>query len=108
MIRQPLLIYAVTWTAMLTVTVALVSFSPEFAFVSAISPSSSFAQACERQLKVGSVRVPLDVPGEVVCLPAHLFSGRSFWDFFIPPIFAAIAVAASACVVRAMALWEDD
>ncbi|XP_043698831.1 uncharacterized protein LOC122649660 [Telopea speciosissima] len=105
---RPLLLYTATWTVLLTMTVALVSFSPEMAFVSAISPSSSFSRACDGQDQVSSVRVPLDVPGEVVCLPAHLFSKMTFLDFLVPPVFAAIAVAASACVVRAMALWEED
>ncbi|XP_042478756.1 uncharacterized protein LOC122059788 [Macadamia integrifolia] len=105
--QRPLLLYAATWTVMLTATVALVSFSPEMAFVSAISPSSSFSRACDSQGQVGRVRVPLDVPGEVVCLPAHLFSKMTFLDFLVPPVFAAIAVAASACFVRALALWEE-
>ncbi|KAK7279452.1 hypothetical protein RJT34_24505 [Clitoria ternatea] len=96
----PLLIYAVTWVAVLTLTVAVASFSPEVAFVSAISPSSSFSQKCPHT----SVRLPLDVP---VCFPAQLF-GKSRIDLIVPPIFAALIVAASACVVRAVALWEHD
>ncbi|KAF8397524.1 hypothetical protein HHK36_016441 [Tetracentron sinense] len=102
--RRPLLLYAATWTVFLTVTVAVASFFPEIAFVSAISPSSSFSQACEAE---GYVRVPLDIPGEVVCLPAHLFR-NSKMDLFVPPVFAAVVVAGSACVVRAMGLWEDE
>ncbi|XP_010260097.1 PREDICTED: uncharacterized protein LOC104599312 [Nelumbo nucifera] len=103
--RRPLLLYAVTWTVLLTVTVAVASFSPEIAFVSAISPSSSFSRACDSQQ--GTVRVPLDFPGEVLCLPAGFFK-RSKMDFFVPPIFAAVVVACSACVVRALSLWELD
>ncbi|XP_010253832.1 PREDICTED: uncharacterized protein LOC104594976 [Nelumbo nucifera] len=103
--RRPLLLYTTAWTVTLAVTVVLASFSPEIAFVSAISPSSRFSRACKSEQ--GTVRVPLDVPGEVLCLPAHFFK-RSKIDFFVPPIFAAVVVASSACVVRAMGLWEDD
>lgn len=102
--RWPVLFYAATWTTLLTVTVAVASFSPEFAFVSAISPTSSFSAACE---DVGTVRVPLDVPTEVLCLPSHLFK-RSKLDFLVPPLFAAVIVAVSAYLVRAFALGEDD
>lgn len=100
----PVLLYAATWTTVLTVTVALASFAPEVAFVSAISASSSFSKACESE---GSVRVPLDVPGNVLCLPAHLFS-KSKIDLIVPPVFAAVVVAGSACLVKAVGLWEDD
>lgn len=49
----------------------------------------------------------MDVPGEIICLPAHRFVKSSI-DFIVPPIFAAVIVAGSAFVVRAVALWEDD
>ncbi|KAG6643140.1 uncharacterized protein LOC122277451 [Carya illinoinensis] len=102
--RWPFLVYAATWTAILTVVVAVASFAPEVAFVSAISSSSFFSTACETD---GSVRMPLDVPGETLCLPANLFS-RSKIDFIVPPVFAAVVVAASACLVRATFVWDDD
>ncbi|OAY41268.1 uncharacterized protein LOC110623757 [Manihot esculenta] len=101
--RWPLLLYAATWTALLTTIVAVASFSPEMAFVSAISTSSAFSRKCEAQ---GTVRVPVDVPGEIVCLPAQLFV-RSKIDLIVPPVFAAVVVAGSAWVVRAMGLWDD-
>ncbi|OVA03522.1 hypothetical protein BVC80_1651g21 [Macleaya cordata] len=101
--RHPFLFYAVMWTVLLTITVAVSSLSPEIAFMSAISPSSSFSQACKSE---GYIRVPLDGPGEVFCFPAHLFK-KSKMDYFVPPIFAAAVVAGSAFVVRAMGLWED-
>ncbi|EXC31023.1 hypothetical protein L484_021325 [Morus notabilis] len=102
--RWPLLIYATTWTMLLTLTVALASFWPEVSFVSAIS-SSSFSRACvDPDL---FIRVPIDLPAEILCLPAHRFA-KSNLDLIVPPVFAAVVVAASAFLVRALALWEDD
>uniref|UniRef100_A0A7N0ZYT3 Uncharacterized protein n=1 Tax=Kalanchoe fedtschenkoi TaxID=63787 RepID=A0A7N0ZYT3_KALFE len=92
--RFPLLVYGLAWTGLLTLAVALASFSPEIAFVSAIS------KACAAE----GLRVPLDMP---VCLPVHLFT-KSPIDLIVPPIFAALVVAASAFVVRAVGLWEND
>lgn len=102
--RWPLLLYAAAWTALLSATVAVASFLPEAAFVWAISPSSSFSRACDAE---GFIRVPMDLPGEVLCLPAHLFA-KFRMDLLVPPVFAAVVVAGSACLVRAMGLWEDD
>lgn len=104
--RWPLLVYATTWTTILTVTVALTSFAPELAFVWAITPNSSFSRVCQDQ-KEGMVRVPFDVPSEFFCLPAEMFK-KSKMDLVVPPIFAAVVVAASACLVRALGLWEVD
>lgn len=100
----PLLIYAITWVTALTFTVAVASFSPEVAFVSAITPFSSFSQKCKGK---SDVRVPLDLPGDMLCFPAQFFT-KSNIDLIVPPIFAALIVTASACVVRAAALWELD
>ncbi|XP_061341420.1 uncharacterized protein LOC133287770 [Gastrolobium bilobum] len=100
----PILTYAVTWVTLLTLTVAVASLSTQLAFVSAISPSSSFSQKCNTD---GYIRMPLDVPGDILCFPAHLFM-KSKIDLFVPPIFAAVIVAASACLVRAVGLWEHD
>ncbi|XP_077244844.1 uncharacterized protein LOC143884884 [Tasmannia lanceolata] len=109
--QRPLLMYALSWTALLTATVAVASFSPEMAFVSAISPLSSFSRACDiGEGAVGPgyvIRVPLDGPGEAFCLPAQLFR-RSMMDFFVPPAFAAVIVAGSVCFVRALGLWEEE
>ena len=102
--RHPLLLYVTTWTVLLTATVAAVSFSPEIAFAWAVSLPSSLASACGSS----SVRLPLDGPaGEVVCLPAQFFE-RSKLDLIVPPLFAAIVVAASVCFVRSIGLWEVD
>ncbi|TKY62257.1 hypothetical protein E2542_SST12113 [Spatholobus suberectus] len=100
----PMLTYAATWITVLTLTVAVASFSPQVAFVSAISPSSSFSQKCKTS---GSIRMPLDVPGDILCFPAHMFMKTKI-DLIVPPVFAAVIVAASACVVRAVGLWEHD
>ncbi|XP_030529039.1 uncharacterized protein LOC115739885 [Rhodamnia argentea] len=105
--RWPFLLYAAAWTALLTATVAVASFSTEVAFVSAVSPSSSFTRECGGHNPEGMVRVPVDLPGAVVCLPAHLFS-RSRVDMAVPPVFAAMVVAGSVFVVRALALGEED
>ncbi|XP_057778935.1 uncharacterized protein LOC130997585 [Salvia miltiorrhiza] len=100
--RLPVLLYAATWTTILTVTVAVASFTPEMAFVSAVNPTSSLSLAC-----AASVRLPLDVPSHNFCFPPSLFK-RSGIDIFVPPIFAAAIVASSACVVKAMGLWEAE
>ncbi|KAG9445045.1 hypothetical protein H6P81_016385 [Aristolochia fimbriata] len=97
--------YAVSWAALLAVAVAVASMSPELAFVSAISPSSSFSKACGWRGR-GSVRVPVDEPGVVVCLPAQLFFGRSKMDLVVAPVFAALVVTGSAFFLKALALWE--
>ncbi|KAI3854838.1 hypothetical protein MKW92_013984 [Papaver armeniacum] len=109
--NHPLLIYALVWTVLLTITVAISSLSPEIAFMSAISPTSSFSSQKQHnqascKIEEGYIRVPIDNPGEVLCFPAHLFV-KSRMDYFVPPIFAAAVVAGSAFVVKAMGLWED-
>ncbi|KAK3031696.1 hypothetical protein RJ639_035282 [Escallonia herrerae] len=104
--RLPLLVYAATWTTLLTVTVAAASFWPELAFVSAVSPNSLFSRGCPVE-GPSWVRVPVDVPAEVFCLPSSLF-GRSKMDLLVPPVFAAVVVASSAFLVRALGLWESS
>lgn len=113
--RWSLIIYAATWTAILTVLVAIASFSPEMAFVWAINPTSSFSMGCHGNSNSNSnrrsdglfVRVPLDTPGEFFCFPVENFK-RSKMDLIVPPVFAAIIVATSAYAVKALALWEVD
>ncbi|KAE9621861.1 hypothetical protein Lal_00032747 [Lupinus albus] len=97
-----MLIYAATWITLLSITVAVATFSLQVAFVSAISPSSSFSRKCKAD---GSIRIPLDVPGDILCFPAHLFM-KSKIDLIALPVFAAVIVAASVCVVRAMGLCD--
>ncbi|KAK7396508.1 hypothetical protein VNO78_17561 [Psophocarpus tetragonolobus] len=98
----PILTYAATWITLLTLTVAVGSLSAQVGFVSAISSSSSFSQKCRTR---GSIRIPLDVPGDILCFPAHMFV-KSKVDLIVPPVFAAVIVVASASLVRAVALWE--
>ncbi|KAG4972346.1 hypothetical protein JHK84_038426 [Glycine max] len=98
------LLNAVTWTLLLIVTVVLVSLATGVAFVLAISPSSSFSKPCN------GVRIPLDFPREMVCLPEHAVMSSSRLDFFLPTLFAALVVAASTCLLRSVAsstLLED-
>ncbi|KAG4396944.1 hypothetical protein AAZX31_10G041700 [Glycine max] len=96
----PLLIYAATWVTVMTFTVAVASLSTEVAFVSAISSS----EKCKSDGSLVRVRVPVE---ETPCFPAHLFT-KSHIDVIVPPIFAALVVAASACVVKVVGLWEHD
>ncbi|KAL5764293.1 hypothetical protein ACOSP7_016648 [Xanthoceras sorbifolium] len=102
MMHRPILLNAAIWTVLLTLTVAVASFAPEFAFVSTISPSSSSSRFCYTS---GFVRVPLDFPRESACLPSHMVK-RSKLDFFVPTVFAGLIVTGSAFVVRSMCLWE--
>ncbi|XP_074580733.1 uncharacterized protein LOC141837186 [Curcuma longa] len=97
--RWPLLVYAATWTALISATV----FSPEVAFVWALSPASSL-----RSCGAASVRLPMDgPPSEAVCVPAYLFD-RSAIDAVIPRLFNVAVLAASVSVMRAVGLWEDE
>ncbi|XP_004493892.1 uncharacterized protein [Cicer arietinum] len=99
----PIFTYATTWITLLTLTVAVASISPQVTFVSAISPFSSFSQKCRSD---GFIRMPLDVAGEILCFPSNFFV-KSKIDLIVPPIFAAITVAASTCVVRAVGLFVE-
>ncbi|CAL5385203.1 unnamed protein product [Camellia sinensis] len=88
---------AATWTAVLTVTVAVASFWSEAAFVSAISRKSIFSRACDRE---GLVRVPKDVQTEVPCFPVQMFRRQSkLLGLLAPLAFAAVIIGASALVV---------
>ncbi|XP_072981815.1 uncharacterized protein [Typha latifolia] len=101
---RPLLLYAVQWTAVITVTVAVAAFVPEIAFVWAVSPSSPLTGACGE----GYVALPLDEPPwEKICVPANVV-GQSQVDVLIPPVFAVVVVVGSVCFTRAIGLWEDE
>ncbi|KAG0468095.1 hypothetical protein HPP92_017423 [Vanilla planifolia] len=104
LIRHPLLRYAAAWTTLMTVMVVVMSFSPEMAFVCAVAPSSAFSRSCRR----GYVRVPMEGPaGEAICLPSRML-GPSRADLVVPPVFAALVVAGSACFVHALWVWDLD
>ncbi|KAJ3683975.1 hypothetical protein LUZ61_013139 [Rhynchospora tenuis] len=92
---------AATWTALMTAAVVLTSFSPEVAFVWALShpPPTAPAARC----KGNRLWVPLD-GREGACLPSRAVN-RSTADVFVPPVFAALVVGASACFVKAVA-WD--
>ncbi|KAJ1688632.1 hypothetical protein LUZ63_012787 [Rhynchospora breviuscula] len=87
---------AATWTALMTAAVVLASFSPEVAFVWALSHP---AARCEGE--GDRLWVPLD-GREGACLPSRAVN-RSTADVFVPPVFAALVVGASACFVKAVA-----
>lgn len=88
--------HAAAWAAALALAVSVASFAPEAAFVWALAGG---ARACA----AGTVRVPLDGGGDHVCVPARM-AGRSGIDLVVPPAFAGLAVGASACFVRALAI----
>ncbi|KAJ3682746.1 hypothetical protein LUZ60_012973 [Juncus effusus] len=103
-IISPFTLYAITWTSIVTFTVAIAAFAPELAFVWSVSPAGRLTNACQ----FGKVGLPMEGPvWEKICLPLENF-GRTKADVFIPPIFAVTVVAGSVCIMRAIGLWEDD
>ncbi|CAN8295111.1 unnamed protein product [Cochlearia groenlandica] len=87
----PDIVRASTWTVLLTFTVALVSFTPMMAFVASVSSSCGGGY--------GFVKIPVDFPGESLCVSSHMVRiSRS--DLFLPSVFAAIMVTASAFLIR--------
>ncbi|GMH12764.1 hypothetical protein Nepgr_014605 [Nepenthes gracilis] len=99
-----LMCYAGTWTALLVLTVAVASFWPEIAFMSAIAPSSAKMQSCSGG---DYVRIPLDLPGERFCFPSHAVQ-RSTFDILIPFAFAGLVVAGSTTVLRSLGLRQSE
>ncbi|GAB2274328.1 hypothetical protein Dimus_009093 [Dionaea muscipula] len=98
------LLHAWTWTALLTITVAVASFSPEMAFVSATTPSSAYSRSCDA---AGFIRIPLDLPGERFCFSPRVVK-RSGSDILIPTVFAGLIVASSAILLRSVVVAEND
>ncbi|XP_040385674.1 uncharacterized protein LOC121056034 [Oryza brachyantha] len=91
---------AVVWAGALALAVSVASFAPEAAFVWALTGGGGGGgRACA----AGAVRVPLDGGGDFVCVPARM-AVRSGADMIVPPVFAGLAVGASACFVRALAI----
>ncbi|KAF3777624.1 hypothetical protein EJ110_NYTH45401 [Nymphaea thermarum] len=112
LVQRPFFLYAISWSALLTTVVLLVSFAPELAFVNAVSPSSGFSKACNTGSmsasgpNEASFRLPMEDAGDVLCVPANLVR-RSRLDFVVPPLFAALVVAGSAGFVHAMGLCRE-
>ncbi|KAK8959881.1 hypothetical protein KSP40_PGU021057 [Platanthera guangdongensis] len=101
--RSSAQLYVLAWTAFVVTTVSIVSLAPEVAFVWALSPASPFTHHCGG---ANFVRLPLDaLPNEIICIPTELFGSTSL-DLIVPPIFSAVVVASSACIVRMIGLWE--
>ncbi|KAJ4906362.1 Uncharacterized protein Rs2_10020 [Raphanus sativus] len=95
----PVLVQAATWTLVLMLTVGFASFAPEMAFVSTLSSSSNL---CD-----GLVRIPIDLPGEILCVPSETVK-RSPFDLFVPTIFAGVMVVASVSLIRSCFGIEND
>ncbi|XP_074290567.1 uncharacterized protein LOC141617281 [Silene latifolia] len=102
-VHRPSFYYALTWTTLLVVVVAVASFSPELAFLSTVSLSSTYSRSCGVH---GLVRLPLDIPGERLCFPAYMMK-RSSLDILIPTMFAALIVTSSALLLRSLGLWHN-
>lgn len=92
----------------LALAVSVASFAPEAAFVWALTGGGGGGGSGEL-CAAGAVRVPLDGGGDFVCVPARM-AVRSGADMIVPPAFAGLAVGASACFVRALAIGRrlDD
>ncbi|KAJ0259011.1 Uncharacterized protein HA466_0077060 [Hirschfeldia incana] len=99
----PVIVQAATWTFLLMLTVGFASFAPEMAFVSTLSSSSNL---CEEGN--GFVRIPIDLPGEMVCVPSETTVKRSAFDLFMPTIFAGVMVIASVSLIRSCFGIETD
>uniref|UniRef100_M4C8F4 Uncharacterized protein n=1 Tax=Brassica campestris TaxID=3711 RepID=M4C8F4_BRACM len=99
---EPILVQAATWTLLLMLTVGFASFAPEMAFVSTLSPSSNLCDGGN-----GLVRIPIDLPGEMVCVPYETVK-RSAFDLFVPTIFAGVMVVASVSLIRSCFGMETD
>lgn len=95
---------AATWTVLLMLTMGIASFAPEMAFVSTLSSSSSSCAGGGG--RYGFVRIPVDSPAEIVCVPSEMVK-RSALDLFLPTIFAGVMVIASVSLLRSCLEVED-
>lgn len=95
--RWPVIFQATTWTVLLMFTVAVASFAPELAFVSTVSSSCGGGD--------GFVKIPMDFPGESVCVPSHMVK-RSRFDLFVPSIFAG--VSHGVCMFDPIMFWDRE
>uniref|UniRef100_A0A0E0MNP8 Uncharacterized protein n=1 Tax=Oryza punctata TaxID=4537 RepID=A0A0E0MNP8_ORYPU len=101
--------HAVAWAGALALAVSVASFAPEAAFVWTLTGGGGGGGGSRELCAAGAVRVPLDGGGDFVCVPARM-AVRSGADMIVPPAFAGLAVGASACFVRALAIGRrlDD
>ncbi|MED6208502.1 hypothetical protein PIB30_045578 [Stylosanthes scabra] len=100
------LLYTSTWMLLLIATVVLASLPPTMAFMLAISKSSHFSNGDGDGDGSLFVRIPLDFPRDMVHLPHQAVTTSSHIDFFLPTLFAALVVAASACFLHAVGPCE--
>ena len=110
MARHPLLLYAATWTAVATMSVAVVALTPELAYVWAVVPGVPLTRACPDGGFTGgsTIGLPLDgPPWDPVCVPVAMF-GRTIPDMVVPLVFAVVVVASAVGFTTAVGVWEDD
>jgi len=108
---QPVFLYTLCWTLLLAAIVTITALSLEVGFSASLSPSMEVVQQCSKDINKGTLacqqcsRLPLDGPGDFLCVPSSLFQ-KTRMDFAVPPIFAGLVVAASALFVQGMSLWS--
>ncbi|XP_074290556.1 uncharacterized protein LOC141617270 [Silene latifolia] len=85
--------YTGMWTVMLVLVAGVASIVPELAFLHS-------SQKCGVD---GYVKIPMELPGMRVCLPAQMVK-ESPLDVLVPALFASLAVACSAYVLSNIGL----
>ncbi|EAZ20900.1 hypothetical protein OsJ_36539 [Oryza sativa Japonica Group] len=101
--------HAVAWAGALALAVSVASFAPggrvRVGAYRAPKKPGGIGDFCA----AGALRVPFNGGGDFVCVPARM-AVRSGADMIVPPAFAGLAVGASACFVRALAIGRrlDD
>lgn len=109
--KHPLVLYTISWTLLLAACVTIISITLELGFSSFLHRSQKWSSSATAVPICGSsctycFTLPLDHPSDNPCVRAD-FLGRSAMDFIVPPIFAGIVVAASACFVHNLGIWND-
>ncbi|XP_020184535.1 uncharacterized protein [Aegilops tauschii subsp. strangulata] len=102
--HPPLLLYAITWSAVAAMSVAVAALAPELAYVWGIAPGAPLTKACpDGNFAGGSIGLPWDA----VCVPAGLF-GRTVPDVVVLLVFAVVVVAGATAFTAAVGVWGDD
>jgi hypothetical protein len=107
---QPLFLYTIFWTLMLTTTVTVLALSLEIGFSSSISPSMEIIEACSLHWNKASLvcrqcfLLLLDGTHDGLCVPTKLFKSRI--DITLHPILAAFVVTVAALFVQVLGLWN--